>query len=274
MNFIEYAKKNSKPNYNARIQAFPAIALERQFQRELVSLTNPFVKYLKKNIEIKTNDWIKTYSLNLDSDESDDKSDIENFFEKVITALEIYLPYKVLKEFFSKYSNKIYGFSKNKLTEQVEKIFKIKPHLDKDNYQKQLNLWVEKNIFSFKEALYKYVNNNKMAIYNILEKISDKDSIESEIKINDQKLRNSIAFIARDQVSGLEGSVTKSLQTEVGFDEFVWITCRDERVRAAHRELDGKLCSWNKLPIINGNYIFPGSEINCRCVARPIITNK
>ena len=50
-----------------------------------------------------------------------------------------------------------------------------------------------------------------------------------------------------------------------------WETSEDERVRASHAKLDGKVFDWDDLPVVDGVKTSPGRPINCRCVAVPII---
>lgn len=75
-------------------------------------------------------------------------------------------------------------------------------------------------------------------------------------------------LIARDQTAKLNSSLTKLRQQSAGITEYRWQTAGDERVRATHRANDGKTFSWDKPPKITGH---PGTDINCRCVAVPIM---
>ena len=75
-------------------------------------------------------------------------------------------------------------------------------------------------------------------------------------------------LIARDQTTKLNASLTKLRQQEVGVEEYIWQTSDDERVRPTHRANDGKTFQWSSPPPITGH---PGNDINCRCVARPIL---
>lgn len=95
--FIEYALLNSKPNLKVRIQAEPPISLERQFQNEVLNLVKPFFKKFRNDLLLNYEKWKGNYSLNLDSDEEEDKSDLEIFFSNILKGLGIYFSYKVLK---------------------------------------------------------------------------------------------------------------------------------------------------------------------------------
>lgn len=81
--------------------------------------------------------------------------------------------------------------------------------------------------------------------------------------------KNRAKLIARDQVSKLNGQLTQARQTQNGISKYQWVTAGDERVRPTHAAHEGKIYSWNNPPADTGN---PGEDINCRCVAIPIIT--
>lgn len=273
--FIEYALLNAKPNLKARIQAEPPISIERQFQNEVRNLVKPFFKKFRNDLLLKYDNWNDKYSLNLDSEDEEDKSDIEIFFSNILKGLGIYFSYKVLKLLISKFAQKILFFSKNKLSNQMDKIFNLKPFYSHENLKIAINLWVEKNITKLNNNLIQYVNNNKLTIYSMFEKEEkEKDYLKKQVIENELKFESSIAFLARDQVSGLDGLLTKILHAEIGLDDFIWGTCRDDKVRPTHRALEGKLCSWYNLPKSNGISIYPSSENGCRCVARPVVSRK
>lgn len=74
--------------------------------------------------------------------------------------------------------------------------------------------------------------------------------------------------IARDQTTKLNASLTKLRQQELGVDEYEWQTSGDERVRESHKKNDGKIFRWDSPPAATGH---PGTDVNCRCVAIPIL---
>lgn len=75
-------------------------------------------------------------------------------------------------------------------------------------------------------------------------------------------------LIARDQTTKLNSSLTQLRQESTGITHYIWQTAGDERVRPTHRANDGKKFAWNKPPAQTGH---PGHDINCRCVAIPIM---
>ena len=75
-------------------------------------------------------------------------------------------------------------------------------------------------------------------------------------------------LIARDQSSKLNSALVQQRSKSLGVEEYVWRTAGDERVRDSHRTKNGKVFRWDDPPKDTGH---PGQDIQCRCVAQPII---
>lgn len=74
-------------------------------------------------------------------------------------------------------------------------------------------------------------------------------------------------LIARDQTSKLNSALNQQRQQNLGIEKYIWRTSEDERVRETHKRNDGKTFAWNDPPPTG----HPGEEIQCRCVAIPVI---
>lgn len=89
-------------------------------------------------------------------------------------------------------------------------------------------------------------------------------------------------FIARDQTAKVNGEISKQRQIDAGFEYFKWIDADDSRVRHRHRvianaetEYGTGVYKWSDLPLSDdGVKIQPGSDYNCRCIARPWAKSK
>lgn len=68
-------------------------------------------------------------------------------------------------------------------------------------------------------------------------------------------------LIARNAPLHYSGALTRHHQTNAGIKQYRWQTSHDERVRASHRERDGKVYAWDTTEP------HPRSEVNCRCDA-------
>ena len=91
------------------------------------------------------------------------------------------------------------------------------------------------------------------------------EAIQERLDVTESKA----ALLARDQVSKLNGALTKHRQTAVGVEEYTWRTTGDDRVRPSHREHNGKKFRWDDPPAETGH---PGEDYNCRCNAEPDFT--
>ena len=76
-------------------------------------------------------------------------------------------------------------------------------------------------------------------------------------------------LIARDQTSKLNSQLNQARQENLGIEEYVWRTVGDDRVRTTHKANNGKTFKWSDPPDKTGH---PGHDIQCRCIAQPIIT--
>lgn len=74
-------------------------------------------------------------------------------------------------------------------------------------------------------------------------------------------------IIARDQTHKMNAVLTRIRNQQLGIDGYIWYTMRDDRVRRAHREREGKRFLWSKPPS-DGHAGYP---ISCRCTAGAIL---
>lgn len=73
--------------------------------------------------------------------------------------------------------------------------------------------------------------------------------------------------IAIDQVGKVNAEFARDRQEAAGVDRFVWRTSKDGRVRAKHRQLEGREFSWDEG---HPTERIPGWPIRCRCHAEPV----
>jgi SPP1 gp7 family putative phage head morphogenesis protein len=79
---------------------------------------------------------------------------------------------------------------------------------------------------------------------------------------------NRARLISRDQTSKMNSSLNQQRQQNLGVEEYIWRTAEDDRVRPDHASKDGKTFRWDKPPKDTGH---PGEDIQCRCIAQPLI---
>lgn len=87
------------------------------------------------------------------------------------------------------------------------------------------------------------------------------------------KMNNRIKVIARTEVAKLNSQITNKRLTNLGIKKAIWDASNDSRTRECHRRRNGKEYEISKglFNSCDGKTIQPGQEVNCRCVARPIV---
>lgn len=93
-------------------------------------------------------------------------------------------------------------------------------------------------------------------------------SMMEKIRETGNVTQNRAKLIARDQSSKLNSALNEQRQRNLGVEEYIWRTSGDERVRDSHKSKNGKIFRWDSPPADTGH---PGQDIQCRCVAQPII---
>lgn len=74
--------------------------------------------------------------------------------------------------------------------------------------------------------------------------------------------------IARDQTTKTIGKLTEKRHRQIGVAQYRWSTSQDDRVRPTHVAHEGQVFRWDEPPLETGH---PGYDIQCRCVAIPIV---
>ena len=140
-------------------------------------------------------------------------------------------------------------------------------------YDEYLRRWVSDNVELIKTVPFNALDDMKQMVFKSYIDGNTTTSIIKQIQERYQMNKRHARFIARDQVSKLNGEITKQQQKQAGVSSYVWDDSGDSRVRRRHRELNGRTFSWdNSNPARNekGQVITPGSDYQCRCVALPV----
>ena len=74
--------------------------------------------------------------------------------------------------------------------------------------------------------------------------------------------------ITRDQTNKTVGQLSEIRQRQLGISRYTWRTAQDERVRPTHAANANMGFEWSRPPPLTGH---PGNDIQCRCIALPIL---
>ncbi len=125
--------------------------------------------------------------------------------------------------------------------------------------------FISQNVSLIKSIAEEYHNKVEHTVWSALREGKSTTEFQEELQHAYNLSSNRARLIARDQSGKLYGQLNKVRQEDVGIKHFIWRTVRDNRVREAHRKLEGKKFSWEE----GANGLFPGQDYQCRCWAEP-----
>lgn len=154
----------------------------------------------------------------------------------------------------------------------VEDALKIKVHLSPTEQQQLTDSYTNDMTLAIKNfADEQVVRLRQLVEKSLFEGLNDQnlvDAIQKEFNVT----KNKAMFLARQETGLLVSAYRKVTYSTVGSKQYKWSTSHDDRVRTMHKELDGKIFSWDDPPVTDdkGNRNHPGEDWQCRCQAIPI----
>ena len=132
------------------------------------------------------------------------------------------------------------------------------------NITEKVNAMTTANVQLIKSIRSQYLDKVQNAVTQaVVNGALNKDLVQ-QIKDIGKTTEKRAIFIARDQSSKLNATLTQARHEDVGVTKYMWSTSGDERVRDSHAEKDGQVFEYANPPADTGN---PGHDVNCRCVA-------
>jgi SPP1 gp7 family putative phage head morphogenesis protein len=88
-----------------------------------------------------------------------------------------------------------------------------------------------------------------------------------------EKRKNHAKFTARNQIVNFNSISTKLRAQKLGVTEAIWRSAKDEVVRPSHEDREGKVFSLDKgcYSALDGKWLLPGTDYQCRCTYELII---
>lgn len=134
------------------------------------------------------------------------------------------------------------------------------------NAEPLLNAFVSENVNLLKSIPSQYLSEVQNTITRNFRAGKRAEAIEEELVKRFAISERRAALIAMDQTMKLNAQFTRTRQTELGVDNYIWRTALDEKVRPTHADNEGRVFSWRVGPPVTDH---PGMETNCRCEAEP-----
>lgn len=266
------------------VPAYPFSA-EREFRR----ITDAYMGLLNQTLKAHIPEMMNAYKKERHGDSRfDDSRDLDNeirrMLQKVSEELEKSLADFGLDDKIRKLSEALKSKSTREWKRIIKNTFAIditEDYFSGEFYKDAIERWIADNILKIKSIPTDTLGNmRKILLDSYLNGRPIRDiqkDIQEEYNVTKSKARS----LARDQISTLNAQITKLQQQDAGVKRYKWSTSKDSRVRDCHRELDGKIFSWDDPPemwymtksrgiVYTGRRCHPGEDYCCRCVAIPV----
>lgn len=165
-------------------------------------------------------------------------------------------------------------FNRSEFSKQMKIAIGIDPFVADANLSSYVDGFVAENVALIKSIGSEQLGRVEGIVMRALRNGTRVETVRKEIQQSFGLSRKRAELIATDQVSKLNGQLTRSRQQQVGIEKYRWSTSRDERVRRRHRELEGTVHSWSRPPVVDaktGRREHPGGDFRCRCEAIPVV---
>lgn len=270
--------------YSKYIPQIPASA-----EREYIRTVNAYMCILKEELERELPKLKETYKENRDAEPEADRrndglTDLILSVSLIFTTIKNNLTEKTTG-FGLRRKLELLAHMNRKLTvKEWKRAIKATLGIDiwedyylEDFYVKQLEEWIKENVALIKTIPEETLEKMREIVYDGFTKGRTTTQMVKEIQQIYGISRRRARLIARDQTAKLNGQIQQAQQLDAGITEYIWYSCKDERVRKRHRELDGKKFGWNDPPVVDkrtGRRCHPGQDYQCRCIARPVFDRR
>lgn len=129
--------------------------------------------------------------------------------------------------------------------------------------------WIAENVALIKTIPERYFSEVEALVADGMLAGKTNDQLRAAIVERFNVSKSNAKRIAVDQTGKLNGKLTELRQRGLGVSRYTWRTTRDERVRKAHIDLEGRVFEWNAPPM-EGH---PGQPIRCRCRPEPMLSD-
>ena len=179
----------------------------------------------------------------------------------------------------------------------LERVLKVDPFQSEPWLLPEARNWITENVSLIKSVASSHLDDVEKLIYRMVREGKPIKEVREELASRFGVSKSRARLIARDQVNKYNGRLTKVRQQNVGIKEYKWFNVQDVRVRGepakssggkypkavpAHTIMHEVRCRWdNPGTYHNGKRwvprtgkmpkAHPGSEIQCRCIAIPIL---
>ena len=131
---------------------------------------------------------------------------------------------------------------------------------------------IAENVALIKSIPQQYLKDVQTGVWQSAMRGGDLKTLTDEIKSKYGIAHRRAAFIARDQGNKAKATIENVRRQELGITEAVWQHSGGGKVpRPEHVAFSGKRYKLAKGAYLEGKWVWPGTEPNCRCTSRAVI---
>ena len=194
---------------------------------------------------------------------------------------------KIIQALINRFIKKFDKFAPDAAQMFADKTFKhtdrtMAAHLKKMNWtvpfkvnkpmQDALDATIHENVGLIRSIPQEYLTDIEGAVMRSYAVGHDLKTMTDEIQRIGGVTRRRAAFIAHDQTSKANATATRARQRALGFRRAAWRHSKGgKEPRPAHVAANGTIYDIDKGCLIQGKYIFPGEEPNCKCLGVVVV---
>lgn len=244
------------------IATVPSVSFEREYLRILNQMLSAHVAYVKANIIPAYQREIRLRDASGD-DAGDAFAQFRKFMEETAKAIARTFMRRLFEVEKARGDEKFAQIAEAKLGIDLRRVISNSPKLGN-----ALSLRLAENVRLINNLSDDQISRVEGLVYRNVTSGASARQLSVDLARDLLISKKRAILIARDQTAKLNADLNEARQRAAGFDKYKWLTAGDERVRASHRENDGKIFAWADPPEATGH---PGHDINCRCVAIGIL---
>lgn len=131
---------------------------------------------------------------------------------------------------------------------------------------------IAENISLIKSISSEYFTEVEGLVMRSVQRGRDLGGLTTELMDRYAITKRRAATIARDQNNKATAVINRVRQKELGITEAIWMhSAGGKKPRPSHVAFSGKKYDVERGAFIDGEWIFPGEKINCRCVSRAVL---
>lgn len=275
--------RGSQPLKCKTVPQYPKTA-EREFRR----ITGSYMKLLNEELKKKLPAMMAEYQKERHGDSRfDDSQDLDAKLRLLLQDVAAALEKRIAEYGLDQKVEQIAKMAKNVSIREWKRAVKdtlgidlLDDYYNGEFFEEAIRRWIAENVLLIKSIPNETLGNMREIILGSYLKGSSIRDIQKAIQETYNVSKRKAQLLARDQVSTLNAQLTKAQQTDAGCKKYRWSDSHDSRVRDCHKELNGKIFSWDDPPemwyetkrgrVYTGRRCHPGEDYCCRCVAIPV----